>query len=366
LVHALPASTVVSNRSSGVIGVSLLTLDPWTVGGTQTYARGLVRALAAHGALDYRVYVSEIAPDAGGDLRTVVVPEFPAGRGRLGRIAGLTRATLFDRRLRRALCRERAQAFHFPLTVMLPRVGAPSATTIHDLQHEAFPQFFSRPQLTYRRHVYGRSIRASRIVIAVSKHVRDDLVVRLGYPRENVRVIYHGFDHGRFSPDSRAREPFLLYPANWWPHKNHELLLEALAAVRRERPELRLVLTGSGHPGALPEGVSSLGRVSDERLVDLYRSASALVFPSLYEGFGLPPLEAMACDCPVAVSRVASLPEVCGDAAVYFDPTSVDDVARGIAEVLDRPPGGGPERAALFTWEEFARRHDAVYRELAG
>ncbi len=349
-----------------MIGISLLTLDPWTVGGTQTYARELVRALSDHGSLEYRVCVSRIASDAGGALPTSVVPEFPASRNRLGRVAGLTRATLADGRLRRALGREHASAFHFPLTVMLPRVDVPAATTIHDLQHEAFPQFFSRPQLMFRRHVYGRSVRASRIVIAVSKHVRDDLVDRLGYPREQVRVVYHGVDHGRFTPDGLPREPFLLYPANWWAHKNHELLLQAFALVRRERPELRLVLTGSDHPAALPDGVTSLGRVPDEQLVDLYRSASALVFPSLYEGFGLPALEAMACGCPVAVSRVAALPEVCGRAAVYFDPTSVEDIARGIAEVLDRPPGGGIERAALFTWDEFARRHDAVYRALAG
>jgi glycosyltransferase involved in cell wall biosynthesis len=348
-----------------VIGISLLTLDPWTVGGTQTYARGLVRALAGHGRLDYRVYVSEIAPEAGGDLHTTVVPEFPAGRSRLGRIAGLTRATVAGGRLRRALGREHADAFHFPLTVMLPAVDVPAATTVHDLQHEAFPQYFSRPQLAYRRRVYGRSVRASVMVIAVSGHVRDDLVARLGYPSERIRVIYHGVDHARFTPDGRDREPFLLYPANWWPHKNHELLLEAFATVRRARPQLRLVLTGSGHPGSLPDGVSSLGRVADAELVELYRSAAALVFPSLYEGFGLPPVEAMACGCPVAVSRVASLPEVCGGAAVYFDPASVDDIARGIAEVLDRPPSGGPERAALFTWEEFARRHDDVYRRLA-
>jgi glycosyltransferase involved in cell wall biosynthesis len=348
-----------------VIGISLLTLDPSTVGGTQTYARGLVDALAAHGALEYRVYVSEIAPDAGGDLRTVVVPEFPAGRSRPRRVLGLAAATVSDRRLRRALAGEQVESFHFPLTVMLPRVGVPAATTIHDLQHEAFPQFFSRPQLTYRRHVYGRSVQASRLVIAVSEHVGDDLAERLGYPRDQVRVIYHGIDHERFKPDGRTREPFLLYPANWWPHKNHELLLEAFALVRAERPDLRLVLTGAGHPGGLPDGVSSLGRVPDDRLADLYRSAAALVFPSLYEGFGLPPLEAMACGCPVAVSRTGALPEVCGEAGVYFDPTSVEDIARGIGDVLDRPPGGGVERAARFTWDEFARRHDAVYRELA-
>jgi len=350
-----------------VIGISLLTLDPWTVGGTQTYARELVQALADHGALDYRVFVSRIAPEAGGALPTTVVPEFPAGRSRLGRLAGLTYVSLADGRLRRALGREPATAFHFPLTVMLPRLDAPpAATTVHDLQHEAFPQFFSRGQLGFRRRVYGRSVQASRLVVAVSKHVRDDLVERLGYPRDRVRVIYHGVDRQRFSPDGRAREPFLLYPANWWPHKNHERLLEAFRLVRRERPDLRLVLTGSGHPHTLPDGVESRGLVSDDELVELYRSAAALVFPSLYEGFGLPPLEALSCGCPVAVSRVAALPEVCGEAAVYFDPASAEDIARGAADVLERPPAGGAERAALFTWEEFAHRHDAVYRELAG
>jgi glycosyltransferase involved in cell wall biosynthesis len=349
-----------------MIGISLLTLDPGTVGGTQSYSRDLVRALSSYGSLDYRIYVSEIAPAAGGELRTTIVPEFPAGHRRPVRIAGLTLVTVSDRRLRRALAGEHADAFHFPLTAMLPRVDAPAATTIHDLQHEVFPQFFSRPQLWFRRRVYGRSVRASRIVIAVSHHVRDDLVSRLGYPHEQVRVIYHGVDRERFKPDDGAREPFLLYPANWWPHKNHERLLEAFALVRRGRPELGLVLTGSNHPGRLPDGVESRGRVADSDLVELYRRASGLVFPSLYEGFGLPPLEAMACGCPVAVSRAGALPEVCGAAAVYFDPTSVEDIARGIVDVLDRPPAGGIERAARFTWQDFAERHDAVYRELAG
>ena len=97
----------------------------------------------------------------------------------------------------------------------------------------------------------------------------------------------------------------------------------------------------------------------------LYRSAAAVVFPSLYEGFGIPCLEAMACGCPVAASGTASLPEVCGDAAVYFDPRSAESIADGIRGVLDHPPPGGIERAAQFTWERCARAHDAVYRELA-
>jgi glycosyltransferase involved in cell wall biosynthesis len=128
-----------------------------------------------------------------------------------------------------------------------------------------------------------------------------------------------------------------------------------------------LALAGAVDRGRA-QGVQAqlLGYVSRADLLALYGAATVVAYPSFYEGFGLPPLEAMACGCPVAVSRVAGLPEVCGDAAVYFDPTSAETIAQGIVDVLDRPAAGGSERAARFTWEEFAHRHDAVYRELAG
>ncbi|HET8813273.1 MAG TPA: glycosyltransferase, partial [Gaiella sp.] len=143
----------------------------------------------------------------------------------------------------------------------------------------------------------------------------------------------------------------------------------AFAGLRHERPELRLVLTGVGHDAArLPAGVESLGGVPTSELVSLYRRAAALVFPSLYEGFGLPPLEALACGCPVASSDAGSLPEVLDDAAVLFDPEDPSAIAAGVAEVLDRAgelSALGPPRAAAFTWEATARAHDEVYA-LAG
>ena len=137
--------------------------------------------------------------------------------------------------------------------------------------------------------------------------------------------------------------------------------------MRRERPELRLVLTGGGHAGAVPEGVEARGAVSMEELVGLYRRAAMLVFPSLYEGFGQPPLEAMACGCPVACSDVASLPEVVGDAARLFDPNEPEAIAAAVLDVLAAPEewsARGLERAKLFSWEATARAHEAVYREL--
>jgi glycosyltransferase involved in cell wall biosynthesis len=350
-----------------MIGLSLLTLNPDAAGGTLTYVRELARALARVGELEYRVYVPSIAADAGDSLPTTVVRAYHASRSPAGRFAGLAAAALSPRRLRRALRAAELDAIHFPIGVMLPRLDSPpAAATIHDLQHEVFPEFFSRGQRAYRRRVYGWTVRKSRLVIADSEHGRETLIERLGLDPARVRAIHLAVDHERFTPGDRPREPFLLYPANNWPHKNHERLFQAFEQARREHPELRLVLTGAGHERLpLPTGVESRRHVTTDELVELYRNASALVYPSLYEGFGIPCLEAMACGCPVACSRAASLPEICGDTAVYFDPHSVEDIARGIHEVLTSPPPGGVERAACFTWDGCARAYDTVYRELA-
>jgi glycosyltransferase involved in cell wall biosynthesis len=241
--------------------------------------------------------------------------------------------------------------------------------TLQDLQHELQPQFFSRAERAWRRVAYHPSARRAHLVIVPSEHVRETALERLGIEGERVRVIPYGVDHERFRLSAVPREPFLLYPANRWPHKNHERLFDAFALVLRERPDLRLVLTGFGRDrGPLPNGVETRGYVTRDELADLYARAAALVFPSLYEGFGLPPLEAMASGCPVAVSRAASLPEVCGDAAQYFDPTSPAEIAEAVLDVLadaEEWSARGLHHAEAFTWDRAARAHEDVYRELA-
>jgi glycosyltransferase involved in cell wall biosynthesis len=349
-----------------MVGISMLTLVPGVVGGSETYARELCKALSRVGRLEYHAFVPTIATDAGGTLPTTVVREYRASRSMAGRIAAMSRAALVPGTLRRALRADELAGIHFPLSVMLPPLDTPpAATTVLDIQHEVFPEFFSRAELAYRRRVYGWTVRKSRIVITISEHARQALIERIGLDPERVRAIHLAVDHDRFRADGRPREPFLLYPANAWKHKNHARLFDAFTLVRRDRPDLKLVLTGAAHEGlALTDGVESRGHVSLDQLLDLYRSAAALVYPSLYEGFGIPCVEAMACGCPVAASNVASIPEVCGDAAVYFDPLDPESIAEGIRTVLDRPPSGGIERAARFTWDECARRHDEVYEEL--
>jgi glycosyltransferase involved in cell wall biosynthesis len=348
------------------VGISLLTLVPGVVGGSETYARELIRALDRVGELEYRVFTPAIVDDIEGQR----VRAYRASRTMPGRIVGMTKAAVAPGSLRKELRLDGLDAIHFPLTVMLPRANRPpAAVSLLDIQHVFFPQFFSRAELLYRRFAYGWSLRKARTVIAISQHVKDTLVERMEIEPERVEVVYLGLDHELFQPVDEAREPFLLYPANPWPHKNHARLFQAFERLRRDRPELRLVLTGTGlEKLTLPDGVAVEGRVPREELASLYRRASALVFPSLYEGFGQPPLEAMACRCPVACSTAGSLPEVCGNAARYFDPRSVDEMVEAISTVLDDPQPlveRGLQRAALFTWEACARGHDAVYRALA-
>ena len=235
-----------------------------------------------------------------------------------------------------------------------------------DLQHEFLPQFFSRAERAYRRAVYGWSVRRSRLVITISEHAARAVVDRFDVPEDRVRPIHLGLDHSVFRPGDEPRGRFLVYPARAWPHKNHERLFEAFAELRRRHPDLELVLTA--YEGPTPAGARSLGHVSRDELVRLYRTAAGLVFPSLYEGFGQPTLEAMACGCPVASSNAAALPEVCGDAARLFDPTSTDDMVAAVEEILARPAewsAKGIARAAQFSWDATARAHDAVYAELA-
>ena len=347
------------------VGISLLTLVPRISGGSETYALDLVRALGAVGSLEYRVLLPRIAQDVDG-LPSDVVQEYRASRSMPGRMLAMAGGVVRGRRLRSRL--DGLDAVHFPLTVMIPRVsGLPAATTVLDLQHEFLPQFFSRAERLYRRAEYGSAVRRSALVITISEHAARAVVERLGIAETRVRPIHLGIDHAVFRPGEETRERFLVYPARAWPHKNHGRLFEAFTVLRERHPDLELVLTS--YEGPTPAGARSLGHVPRDELARLYRTAAGLVFPSEYEGFGQPPLEAMACGCPVACSDAGSLPEVCGDAARLFDPTSVDAMVEAVEEILARPAdwsARGIERAAHFSWEKTARAHDAVYSELAG
>jgi glycosyltransferase involved in cell wall biosynthesis len=348
-----------------VVGIALLTLVPGEHGGAETATRELLRALERGGTLPYRVYLPPGATGSAEGLPAEIVPEYRLARTIPDRLVAMTLAAARPGPLRRHL--ESADVVHYPLTIRIPPVAAPSVVTLQDVQHLDLPQLFSRAERAFRVVAYHRSARSAQIVVVPTEFVRDRVTELLGLEPRRVRVIGYGVDHTRFAPAGEPREPFLLYPARSWPHKNHARLYEALALLRRERPELRLVLTGGGDRGQLPDGVIDRGQVSADELVSLYRRAAALVFPSLYEGFGLPLLEAMACGCPVACSDIPTLVEVCGDAARTFAPGDPEAISTAVTAVLDDAApwqARGAERAAGFTWERTAAAYEDVYREL--
>jgi glycosyltransferase involved in cell wall biosynthesis len=264
---------------------------------------------------------------------------------------------------------EGAHVVHYPFTIPAPPARRRRVVTLHDVLHLDLPELVPRAVRIFRRWAYDRAAREADRVIVPSAFVRDRAVARLGLDPSRVHVIHHAVDTTLFHPPAAsAREPLILYPARPWPHKNHVLLFEAFAEVRRVRPEIELVLTGGGHEALrLPDGVRSLGLVPRDELAELYRRASALVFPSRYEGFGLPVLEAMASGLPVAAAAGGAVQEVAGETAVMFSPDSAREAAAAILEAIDARPDRvrrGIEVAAAFTREKVAAAHDEVYAEL--
>jgi glycosyltransferase involved in cell wall biosynthesis len=350
------------------VGLSLLTLSPGDQGGSETYARQLVGSLARVGTLEYVVFVPARAKDAAEGLPTIEVKDPPVAKRGPFRIAAMALQARRTKGVGDQLTK--LDAIHYPLTVPSPGVDAPTVVTLHDVQHRDLPEFFGPARRSFRRLAYDRAARSAQAVIVTSEFVRDRAREALGLNGDRIHVVPHAIDHTVFRPGNEEREPIVLYPARAWPHKNHARLFQAFSSLRETRPQLRLLLTGGGleRLDPLPEGVENLGEVPASQLASIYRRAACLAYPSLYEGFGLPPLEAMACGCPVAASNAGAIPEVCGDAAVLFDPTDVEAIAAAMLEAdgrRDELRERGLARAAHYTWEETARRHEDVYRAAA-
>jgi glycosyltransferase involved in cell wall biosynthesis len=240
-----------------------------------------------------------------------------------------------------------------------PRV--PLVVTVHDLAVLRHPETFNRWTRWYSRHFLPRIVEAATRVIAVSSFTAAEAVELLDLDEAKIRVVPHGVE-APFEPEGQAgRGEYALAVGTIEPRKN---LPRAVEAARRAGIELRVV----GPEGWGDVGVQSLGFVTDDVLSALYRGAQCLVFPSLYEGFGLPVLEAMACGTPVVAGNVGATAEVAGGAAVLVDPYDVDAIAAGIEEARSRRDelrAAGLEHARRFTWEETARRTLDVYREAA-
>ncbi|PWH20031.1 MAG: glycosyltransferase family 1 protein [Ardenticatenia bacterium] len=280
-----------------------------------------------------------------------------------------------------ALRTARTHVYHSPYYLMPYWPGVPTVLTCYDIIPLLFPGYFTAWQRLVFRLTHQLALRAAEVVLAISQATQDDLVRYLRVAAHKVVVIPLAADE-HFRPWSsgeieRVRRAYglparyVLYVGSNKPHKNLVRLVEAWAAVVGHQRDLSLVIAGpwdARYPHArhkaeeldLQGRVMFLGTVADEDLPGLYSGALCFVFPSLYEGFGLPVLEAMACGTPVACSNVASLPEVAGEAALLFDPQDVECIRDALMRLLGDVDlrndfaRRGRERAAVFSWQRTA------------
>ena len=366
------------------IGIDARKLHDFGIG---TYIRNLLRHLARlDGDTEFVVLAHPADCEAVGSLgeNFRAVPEWAANYS----VAEQIRIPL-------ALRRERVMLFHAPHYVLPPLVRCRSVVTIHDCIHLMFPQYLpGRLALVYARTSIALASRRATRVLTVSESSKRDILRFVDVPTDKIDVIYNAYDE-RFGVEPREEDvirvreryqlhdEFVLYAGNVKPHKNLERLIEAFDLVRkRGLDHLKLVLIGDEisryaalrravHSHQLHKYVRFLGYLPEETLAVMYRLAGVFVFPSLYEGFGLPPLEAMASGTPVVTSNVSSLPEVAGEAAVLVDPYRPEAIADGIERVLSDETlrrdlrAKGLARARQFSWEASVTRVREIYGEVA-
>ena len=374
-------------RSANSVGVNLLWLVPGVVGGSETYTVRLLKGLAErHSGFDLTLFAlpefGAVYRDLMRTFRTVYAPV--SGRIKPTRVLAGENTWLLRQ------CRKRRIALVHHAGGVMPflRAGR-QVLTIHDLQYLYYPEYFTRTKLAWLKKVVPRSAEAARVILTPSEYTRRTVIERLGIDPSTVVVVPHGISPSPQAPaagDVRERYgvsgPFFLYPAVTYPHKNHLLLVDAFSRLLERHPETTLVLTGAkgstqwgparsiSHVIAeevrrlrIEERVRPLGYVPRADLQRLYREAVALVFPSRFEGFGAPVLEAWSEGCPVIAADATALPEVVGDAGYLLSPDNPDEWGQAMADLLEDEDlrliyaRAGRDRAKAFTW---ARAADAL------
>jgi glycosyltransferase involved in cell wall biosynthesis len=289
------------------------------------------------------------------------------------------------------LLRLRPKLYHYP-SCDAPLGSQTLIATCLDLEPLCAPELFRRRIVLYYK-LFARRLRQAIAIVAISQQTADDVQRMLRIPSSRIRVIPLGVD-ARFRPgvpqteiaEARARyglpEEFVLYVGNTMPHKNVPRIVEAFARVRQAEPRLMLVLAGrpDSYRTLVENAIRAAGVVASVRFLNyvdevhlpaVYAASQAMVFPSLYEGFGMPVLEALACGTPVITSDRGSLAEIAGSAAMLVDPRDPAEIAEAMAVLIrggseaSRLRAAGPVRAATFTWAQTAEKHAQLYKEFS-
>jgi glycosyltransferase involved in cell wall biosynthesis len=253
--------------------------------------------------------------------------------------------------------------------------GKPYVATVLDMIHElGFVKNTTQAALDEKRI----SMENATKIVAISQNTKDDLVRLLNIPAEKVVVIYLATDF-KPTPKVFTEKKYILFTGNRSNYKNFDRFIEAVAPIVTNKKDLYIRLTGAPLTADEIQKIASLKLtekvdleiyVDEKRLMELYSNALCFVFPSLYEGFGIPIVEAFACECPTAISQASCFPEVAGDASLYFDPYSVEDMRQKIQQLIDNELlrkdliQKGKIRSNYFSWENTAKLHEVLYQNL--
>jgi glycosyltransferase involved in cell wall biosynthesis len=367
------------------VGVNLLWLVPGVVGGSEEYTTRLIAALLDYPPedLDLTLFVLRPFVDAYPDLAEAVPTVVCSLSGKLKAVRVGAEASWLAMHARR---RKVDLLHHAGGTMPLLR-ATPSIVTIHDLQPLLLPDNFIRAKQAYLRWRLPATARHSRLVITLTDYTKLSIAEELHVPSDRIAVVRPGYTPALAeSPQGDPREiydisgPFFLYPAITYPHKNHKVLIEAFAKVVRRHPSALLVLTHRpaeseqemldliGSLG-IGDSIRRLGHIERGDLNWLYQHAVALTFPSRFEGFGLPVLEAMGHGCPVIAAAATALPEVVGAYGVLVDPDDPDAWAAAMIELLTNEERrewlaeAAIARTAEFRWSSSAEQLERAYRQ---
>lgn len=378
------------------IGLYTLFLSPGQIGGIETYLRHLVMALGQVDQVnEYILFIGEHNQDLFQDitypnLKRVKLSFVPAYNPLPIRV--LRRLKIIPPYIIKALNAHPVDLLHYPgTTIDQLEIETPCVLTMHDIQQEYFPEFFSKKVLTWRKDTFEPSAQKARRIITDSEFTRQTIIEKFNISPQKVKAIHFGVS-SIFRPITnqnfilkarqkyRLPEKFIFFPANPWPHKNHARLFESIKLLKqRYHTSCRLVLSGVFESeqaqlqslimrAGVSDDVHILGYVPYEDMPSIYAAATALIFPSLFEGFGIPILEAMACGCPIICSNTTSLPEIASDAALYIDPRDAAQIAEAIYNILcfqslrSSLSEKGLVQVKNFSWERAAQQTVELYR----
>jgi|Deesub1362A_J573_1020465.scaffolds.fasta_scaffold00077_14 glycosyltransferase involved in cell wall biosynthesis len=373
------------------IGISTMSLNPVLLGGVRVYMKNLIKSLEkVDRENEYFVFIKNGEKEfdfiKAKNFKKVVLYD--------------QRTSFLNRYINYFSAREKIKRCRLDVIhclnngIDLPVCDVPTVITVHDLQHEYYPEFFTKEELEKRRKSYQHSAERASRIIAISEYVKSTIIDKFKVDANKIDIVYHACFIGRDSVEkSELRNnmskynisgKLIYYPSATHFHKNHLRLLEAFNLMRKKYKTANnymLLFTGAPKNAEaeiektiekfnLKNFVYKLGYIPFEEIPYFYINSAIVVFPSLYEGFGMPLVEAMTFGCPVACSNTTSLPEIANDAAVFFDPYNVEDICDKMYAVLtdkalrEELISKGKKRAEYFSWEKTAVETIKTYRKV--